>query len=140
MDLSSEMNIQLKSVYIADAAGLVALAAFMALAAFFVPSSQVPIVAWLFAYPAGAASSLFIWHHPKAPTTPGKWLLAAAASIVAAPIWFGFAALGASIMFTDEPTASKVFDLIMALIISPGFTVVAFLGGFRALILQRTLP
>jgi hypothetical protein len=138
--MSSEVIVKTRGTFMADVVGLLILAAFMLLASFFVPSSQMPGIAWVLVYPVGAALSIFIWHHPKAPTVPKKWLLAALCSVIAAPLWLGFATLGASIMFADEPAGSKAFDLVVALIIAPGFTIVAIIGWIRALVSRDNLP
>lgn len=121
----------------ADVFGLVLLAAMTLIASLFVPSVQVPSIAWAFIYPIVSAAALFVWHHPKAPKQPMKWLLLSLYSLIAAPLCFGFLALCARIFFTIEPENSRLFDLAMTLIISPGFTIVAILGWLRELIALR---
>ncbi|NVD70513.1 hypothetical protein HUX88_08065 [Duganella sp. BJB1802] len=138
--MSPEIITKPRATHVADTIGLLVLAALMLLASIFVPDSQIPGIAWLLIYPVGAAFSLFIWHHPKAPKDPSKWLLAAACSLVAAPLWLGIAMFGARIMFADEPGGSKAFDLLVALIIAPGFTIVAIVGWIRAFVSRDKSP
>lgn len=122
----------------ADLAGLFILAAVVMVVALFVPASQVPIGIWVMVYGMAAATSLFVWRHPKSPNTPRKWLLLAIYSLVAAPLFYGFAVISARIFFLgNEPNGSKGFDIFLTLMIAPGLTIVSIIGAVRAMLLSR---
>ena len=122
----------------ADVVGLISLAALVLLAAFRLPSLQIPASAWIFIYLIATAFALFVWHHHRAPKQPGKWLLYAFYSVIAALLWLGYSRLSSGLFFwNSEPTGSQVFDYAIALLISPGLTIVAVVGCLRAFVLTR---
>jgi tryptophan-rich sensory protein len=121
-----------------DIIGLIALAGLIGLVSLFVPASAVPPVMWVFIYLVWMMGALFIWHHRNAPEKPQTWLVLALCSGVAASIWSGIANLAASVAVgAHEPGLSKVFDLIVTSIFSPGLTFIAVTGWIRALMVAR---
>ena len=124
----------------ADLIGLVVLAVLAILAAVATPAGQTPIGMWPFVYGGWAALAEFTWRHPKAPRTPGKWLLYAFYSVVAAALWFGLSLIGREIFFgVDEPGISKTYDLVLLLILSPGFTFISIAGSARAIVTSKAI-
>jgi hypothetical protein len=123
------------SRWLADAAGLSALAGILLLWRALVPGVDIDFAGGSFLYLAWAAGSIFVWHHQLAPKLPAQWLLAAACSIAAAAAWYGFMR-GASVATfgKGEPEGSKVFDMMTTIIIAPGLTGSALCGSVRALI------
>jgi hypothetical protein len=122
----------------ADLAGLSALAGVFCFVAFNLPGLNVSIGEWFLLYLFVAPCAIFVWHHPGAPKKPRTWLLVAVSSVVAALLWLGYARLGATLIFSSaEPNASRAFDFAIAGMISPGLTVIAAVGYFRAALLPK---
>lgn len=123
----------MNNTYIADGIGLITLAAVVLMGSYSVPVEQISEVAWLFIYLMAAFSALFVWHHPKAPKQPRQWLLYSLYSVVAALLWVAYSRYGSSLLFeSSEPTSSKYLDYAIAVIISPGLTIVALVGWMRS--------
>ena len=121
--------------WLADAAGLGALAGTMVLGSVAIPEVDINFVAGAFLYLIWAVGSIFVWHHRLAPKMPAQWLLGAACSIAAAAVWYGFMR-GASLATfgKGEPEGSKMFDMMTTILIAPGLTVSALCGSVRALV------
>ena len=118
---------------------LILLAGLMATVVPFVPHANFSGAVWCFIYLIWAIFGAFVWHHPRAPSCPRRWLNVAILSLVAAPLWYGFALLAAKVFFRgDEPALSEGIDLIVTLIICPGLTFVAIAGAVREVVLQRS--
>lgn len=121
-----------KKGYLPDAVGLVTLMAMIAIMAAFIPPSEVPGPLWIAIYFAWAAGALFVWH--KVEVGWKRWLLIVASSIVGAGLWYVATRVVSHLTFGDgEPELSKTFDLVIALIISPGLTFIAIAGWAREL-------
>jgi uncharacterized membrane protein YwaF len=102
--------------------------------AHFLSSLQISPVEWVFFYLIGAVFAIFVWHHHRAPKRPRTWFIYALCSVPAALIWLAYSRLGANLLFWQgEPNGSEAFDFAIAIIISPGLTVVAAIGFVRAL-------
>lgn len=128
----------MNNTLLADAVGLVCLAALLFLTAIYFPDLQVLTIEWMFIYLIVAASALFVWHHRSAPKEPWTWLLCALCSVLAALAWVGYSRFGATLFFRNaEPNGSRAFDFAIAGMLSPGFTVVAAIGYVRALMLNK---
>ena len=120
----------------ANLIGLLALAILVAVTSLLVPSLDVAKPMWLFAYVLWVVCALFVWHHRLAPVKPGKWLLAAIGSVVAAILWFGSARLVARLALGDGGSGlSRFFDLGVALMIAPGVAFIALAGWVRCMFL-----
>ena len=125
----------MKNTYWADAVGLICLAAPVLLAVFLWPGLQVSAPEWVFIYLMEVACAIFVWHHDKAPKQPRKWLFYALCSVLAALLWLVYSRLGAGLFFWgSEPKGSQAFDFAVALLISPGLTIIAIIGSVRALV------
>lgn len=121
-----------KKGYLVDAVGLIALMAMIAAMSFFVPPSEVPGPLWIAIYLAWAAGALFVWHKVEAGWK--RWPLTVVCSIGGAALWYAATRAIAHVTFGDgEPELSKTFDLIVALILSPGLTFIAIVGWVRGL-------
>ena len=118
-----------------DVVGLVILAPLVALASLFVPETQMPKILWVFVYMIFCASALFVWHHPKAPQQKSKWLYLALLSVGSAMIWFGVVSLCSALFFQEaEPLLSKTINMLIAMAICPGLTLIALAGWMRCFI------
>lgn len=121
-----------------DISALLLLALVIGAAALFVPASEISVGIWVVIYAMAAVASLFVWHHPNSPNSPWKWLLLALYSIIAAPLFYGFAIVMARIFFLgNEPSGSKGFDIFIALLIAPGLTIVSIIGAVRSMLSRK---
>jgi tryptophan-rich sensory protein len=118
--------------YVPDAIGLVALMAMVAIMSAFIPPSKVPGPLWVAIYFAWAASALYVWH--KVEGRWKRWPLIVVASMGGAVLWYVVTRAISRLVFGDgESELSKVFDLVVVLIMSPGITFIALAGWVRQL-------
>jgi hypothetical protein len=120
-----------------DLVGLAVLAMLAFLVAVAKPGSQTPAEMWPFIYCGWAALAVFSWRHSHAPRTAAKWCLYALFSILIAALWYGLSLLWRGALEGGEPSMSKTFDLVLLLIVSPGFTCIAIAGAVRAMAMRR---
>lgn len=117
----------------ADALGFLVLATLMlATSALAVVRQNMDGVSWLLICVFCVPCAEFIWRHKKAPKTPGKWFVLALISLAGALFFYGGSRLIALAFFNAEPDASRVFDIILTLMIAPGLTFICVAGGIRA--------
>jgi hypothetical protein len=130
------------SSYLLDTIALAVLTVMIAIVAAFVPPFKVPKPLWIGIYFAWAAGALFFWY--KVEICRKRWFLIAASSVGGAVFWYLTTRAISRFIFGDgESEPSKAFDIIVALIISPGLTLIAIAGGLRESIqrkLTRSLP
>lgn len=121
---------------IPDAIGLMIMMPMIAIIAAFISPDNIPRPLWIAIYLAWAASAIFVWH--KYIVKWERWPLVAAYSIGGAIIWYGATRFISYLIFgNEEPELSKIFDLVVALIISPGLTFIAIAGWIRGLIQKK---
>jgi hypothetical protein len=125
-----------KMNYLADAIGLLTLMLMVVILAAFVSPSIVPTPLWIPIYLAWAVGALFAWY--KLEIVRQNWSLAVASSVGVAILWYGASRGIAYMTFrSGEPGLSKVFDVIVTLILSPGLTFVAIAGYVRDLVHRK---
>jgi hypothetical protein len=123
----------------ADAVGLAALAASLAIAASIVPPGPMTALHWTVAALAAAALSLVLWHHRSGPRSLGGWLWLLGLSVLLAGIFWG-ANVGLDLI---KPPGSRRHDAASTLggielwaLFCPGLTAVALAGLVRSLALR----
>ncbi|WP_155640918.1 hypothetical protein [Burkholderia pseudomultivorans] len=125
-----------RSRYFPDAMGLLVLMILVAILSIFISASEISRPLWVPIYAAWAASAIFIWRKVEPGTKP--WLMIGLCSIGGALLWYVVTRTASHWIFgATESELSKVFDLLVALILSPGLTFVAIAGWVRAVI-RRT--
>ncbi len=125
-----------KNRYFADATGLIVLVILVAILSVFVPSSDIRRPLWIPIYAAWAVSAIYIWRKVEPETKP--WLLIGLCSAGGAAVWYAvMRATSRWIFGADEAELSKVFDLLVALMCSPGLTFVAIAGWARSLVRRK---
>src|SRR5437868_8558897 len=126
-----------KNSYLLDAIALVVLMVMVAIMAAFIPPSEVPGSLWIGIYFAWAAGALFVWHRVGAEWR--RWPLIAASSMGGAALWYLATRTISHLIFGDgESELSKVFDIGVALILSPGLTFIAIAGWARGLMQRKS--
>ncbi|WP_334052771.1 hypothetical protein [Burkholderia cepacia] len=126
-----------RSRYFPDAMGLLVLMIQVTILATFVSASQISRPLWVPIYVAWAASAIFVWRKVEAETKP--WLMTGLCSIGGAVLWFAVTRTVSHWIFgATESELSKVFDVLVALILSPGLTFVAIAGWVRAVIRRKS--
>ncbi|WP_174929790.1 hypothetical protein [Burkholderia lata] len=122
--------------YLPDITGLIVQAVLVAVLSMFVPPAEIPRPLWVPIYAAWAVCAIFIWR--KVEPTNKPWLLIGLYSVGGAAIWYAVTrAISRWIFGSVEAELSQVFDLLVALAISPGLTFVAIAGWARALIRRK---
>ena len=120
--------------------GLSFLAVCVAALARVVPAQQVTTASWFFVYLVLAASSLFTWHHPRAPRVPSQWLMFAVGALVAGAFFGGidYVLHGPKMQSIRElPEASRGVVLELGLFLLASF--VALAGWARSLVLPKNV-
>lgn len=124
------MSAMKKSRYVADSVGLVVLMALVAILSSFVSTSEVPRLLWIPIYAAWAVGAIFVWHQVE--STNNRWTVISLSSIGGAVLWYFITRVISRWVFGDaESELSKIIDLLIALVLSPGLTFVAIAGWAR---------
>ena len=122
-----------RSWYFPDAIGLFVLMMLVAILAAFVSASEIPRLLWIPIYAAWAVGAIFVWR--KVESEKNRWLLIGLSSIGGAVLWYAATRAISRLIFGGaESELSKVIDLLIALILSPGLTFVAIAGWARAFV------
>jgi tryptophan-rich sensory protein len=118
--------------------GLLFLAACVAGFASMVPEQQVNGPLWFFVYLALAASGLFAWSHPQAPSSGSGWLLYAVAALLAGGIFalLDFWLLGMAAQSLEQFTQQNP-GIVLELGVSLLASFVALAGWARSLVLPK---
>lgn len=125
-----------RSRYFPDAIGLLVLMILVAILSTFVSASEISRPLSVPIYAAWAASAIFAWR--KVEPEAKSWLRIGLCSIGGALLWYAVTRTASHRIFgATESELSKVFDLLIALILSPGLTFVAITGWVRALIRRK---
>ncbi|NHV26857.1 hypothetical protein [Burkholderia sp. D-99] len=125
-----------KNRHFPDVIGLFVLVILVAILSAFVPASEIPPSLWVPICAAWAVSAIFMWRKVGPETKP--WRLIGLYSVGGAVVWYAATrAISRWTFGTDEAELSKVVDLLLALILSPGLTFVAIAGWVRAFIRQK---
>lgn len=127
------MSFEQNKHYLPDVIGLLALLVMVFAMSIFVPSSKVSGVLWIAIYLGWAATALFVWY--KMDAYRNKWLSIVGLSVGGAALWCAATRAISYLSFgAGEPALSKVFDLVIVLMMSPGLTFIALAGWVRELI------
>jgi hypothetical protein len=133
---TSPMIARRENTRIPDAIGLAVLLVLVASIAFLTPDTKVPRLLWIGIYLMWAASAVFVWN--KFDGGWRRWPLVAVASVAGAVAWYFVTREISGLIFRgDEPQLSKVFDVAIALMASPGITFIAIAGWARASLIQK---
>lgn len=130
------MNTMKNSPYFPDAIGLFILMILVAVLATFIPASEIPRIFWVPIYAVWAVGAIFVWRMIEA--VNHRWILSILSSIGGALLWYVTTRAISHLTFgSEEPALSKVIDVLIALIISPGITFIAIAGWVRSLVQRK---
>lgn len=130
------MSTKQKSKFVVDSVGLVVLMALVAILSSFVSTSEVARLLWIPIYAAWAVSAVFIWRQVE--STKNSWAVITLLSIGGALLWYFVTRYISRWIFGGaESELSKIIDLLIALILSPGLTFVAIAGWAREFMRSR---
>jgi hypothetical protein len=91
---------------------------------------------WAIVFLGWAVIGVYLWN--RADVEPRSWLVIALESIVGAATWYVLMRLIAQMLRGDsEGEVSKLFDVVVALAISPGLTFVAICGWVQLQVARR---
>lgn len=122
----------------ANLVGFVVLTVLTSIFLYLLPESVIAHELTIFVFLFWSIFAWYVWNDRRAPETPKKWFFIAFCTLVAAPLFYGFAIIVAAIAFGgNEPTSSAKIDLFLAMTIAPGFTFIAIAGGMRAIFKGR---
>ena len=123
-----------RSRYWPDIIGLITLMVLVAITSTFIPESEVPRLLWIPIYAAWAVGAMFVWRRVEA----NQWPTIGLSSVGGAVLWYVVTrAISRWTFGTADSELSKVFDLLIALIVSPGLTFVAIAGWMREFARKR---
>ena len=125
----------------ADGVGAVALALLFGAMAVLAPAGFATPAAWVFAVVATASGAAYLWHHPRGPATPWRWLWLAFQSTLLAALFYG---ANEALDLLRPPGRrnlpyATVFGLELWTLFCPLLTAVALAGGVRAAWLARAV-
>lgn len=134
--MNFKLEVSLRKRRYSDAIGLIVLMIMVGVLATFVSSSDIYKPFWIPIYVAWAAGALFLWRKFDALIMRPE--LIAALSLGGALLWYLVMRGVAYLVFSsEEPELSRVFDLIVTLILSPGITFIALAGYVRELVYKK---